>query len=75
LRRRSDGDIKIYTYFRFHEVFAVLTLVVALLAAKHVPLLSGLPLAQATGIVCFSFAIFLSLRIYSAELARIRSQL
>jgi len=60
--------------FRFYEVVSVLTLVVALLIAKHVPVLSGLPLAQMTGIVCFLFAIFLSLRIYGAELARLRAE-
>ena len=60
--------------FRFHEVVSVLTLVVILLIAKHVPFVSELPLAQMTGIVCFLFAIFLSLRIYNAELARIRAE-
>jgi uncharacterized membrane protein len=60
--------------FRFHEVVSVLTLVVALLVAKHVPVVSGLPLSQMAGIVCFLFAIFLSLRIYNAELARIRTE-
>lgn len=60
--------------FRFHEVASVLTLVVALLVAKHVPVVSALPLTQMTGIVCFLFAIFLSLRIYNAELAHIRTE-
>jgi formate hydrogenlyase subunit 4 len=60
--------------FRFYEVVSVLTLVVALLVAKHIPIVSELPLAQMTGIVCFLYAIFLSLRIYNAELARIRAE-
>ena len=60
--------------FRFAEVVSVLTLVVILLAAKHVPVVNTLPLAHITGIVCFAFAIFLSLRIYTAELARIRAE-
>jgi uncharacterized membrane protein len=60
--------------FRFHEVVSVLTLVVVLLVAKHVPVVSALPLAQMTGIVCFLFAIYLSLRIYNAELARLRAE-
>ena len=60
--------------FRFHEVVSVLTLVVVLLVAKHVPVVSALPLTQMTGIVCFLFAIFLSLRIYNAEIARIRAE-
>ena len=59
---------------RFSEVVPVLGLVLALLAAKHVPALDFLPLAHMTGIVCFSFAIFLALRIYNAELARIRAE-
>jgi hypothetical protein len=60
--------------FRFHEVVSVLTLIVALLIAKHIPAAGALPLSQMTGIVCFLFAIFLSLRIYNAELARIRAE-
>ena len=60
--------------FRFYEVVSVLTLVLALLIAKHIPIAGALPLAQMAGIVCFLFAIFLSLRIYNAELARIRAK-
>ena len=60
--------------FRFAEVVSVLTLVVVLLIAKHIPFVSELPLAHITGVVCFAFAIFLSLRIYNAELARIRAE-
>lgn len=60
--------------FRFSEVVSVLTLVVAFLIAKHIPALADLPLSQMTGIVCFLFAIFLSLRIYNAELRRIRAE-
>jgi hypothetical protein len=37
-------------------------------------LLAGLPLTSITGIVCFAFAIFLSLRLFQAELARIRAE-
>lgn len=59
---------------RFSEVIPVLALVLSLLAAKHVEALSFLPLAQMTGIVCFAFAIFLALRIYNAELAKIRAE-
>jgi hypothetical protein len=59
---------------RIPEVAAVLTLVLALLAAKHVPQLSFLPLSHVTGIVCFSFAIFLALRIYRAELDKLRAR-
>lgn len=59
---------------RPREVSLVLALIVSLLAAKHIPFLDFLPLAHITGVVCFTFAIYLSLRIYSAELARIRSE-
>ena len=58
---------------RLSEVVPVLALVLALLAAKQVPALDFLPLSQITGVVCFSFAIFLSLRIYQAELKRLRA--
>ncbi len=59
--------------FRISEVAAVLALVAAMLLAKHVPLLSLMPLSQMAGIVCFAFAIYLALRIYGEELARIRA--
>jgi hypothetical protein len=56
------------------EVASVLALVVLLLIGKHVPVLNALPLTNITGIVCFAFAIFLSLRIFQFELARIRAE-
>ena len=56
------------------EVASVLALVLSLLIAKHVPLLSQIPLTNITGIICFAFAIFLALRIFQAELARIRAE-
>jgi hypothetical protein len=59
---------------RVSEVGSVLGLVVLLIIAKHIPALSGLPLTSITGIVCFAFAIFLSLRICQSELARIRAE-
>lgn len=59
---------------RPREVALVLTLIVTFIAAKHIPIFEFLPLAQMTGVVCFAFAIYLSLRIYRAELARIRSE-
>jgi hypothetical protein len=60
--------------FRSAEVVSVLMLVVALIVAKHLPLFAFLPLSQITGIVCFMFAIYLSLRIYDAELKKIRAE-
>jgi hypothetical protein len=59
---------------RVREVASVLALVALLLVAKHIPVLGDLPLTQVTGIVCFAFAIFLSLRIFQFELARIRAE-
>jgi uncharacterized membrane protein len=59
---------------RTHEVVSVLALIVLLIIGKHVPFLDGLPLTNITGIVCFAFAIFMSLRIFQAELARIRAE-
>lgn len=59
---------------RIPEVATVLALVLALLAAKHVPQLGFLPLSQMTGIVCFAFAIFLALRIYREELEKLRAR-
>lgn len=43
--------------FRPYEVWIILAIVLVMLAAKHVPMLSFLPLTHAIGIVCFSFAI------------------
>jgi formate hydrogenlyase subunit 4 len=59
---------------RLHEVGSVLALILLLLIAKHVPVVNTLPLTNITGIVCFTFAIFLSLRIFQVELARIRAE-
>jgi len=59
---------------RVPEVVSVLALVAILLIAKHLPVVSALPLTQATGIVCFAFAIFTSLRLFQFELARIRAE-
>jgi hypothetical protein len=59
---------------RVSEVGSVLGLVLLLIIGKHIPLLSGLPLTSITGIVCFAFAIFLSLRIFQFELARLRAE-
>ena len=59
---------------RIPEVASVLILVLLLLAAKHIPAFDALPLTNITGIVCFAFAIFMSLRIFQAELARVRAE-
>jgi hypothetical protein len=56
------------------EVAYVLTLILSLLIMKHVPFFEFLPLSHITGVICFTFAIYLSLRIYRAEIARIRSE-
>ena len=59
---------------RPREVSVVLALVLALIAAKYTELAALLPLSHIAGVVCFAFAIYLSLRIYRAELARVRSE-
>ena len=59
---------------RVPEVASVLAFVAVLLVAKHLPVVSALPLTQMTGVVCFAFAIFMSLRIFQFELARIRAE-
>lgn len=59
---------------RVSEVAPVLALVVLLLIGKHVPVVNALPLTNIAGIVCFAFAIFLALRIFQDELARIRAE-
>jgi hypothetical protein len=59
---------------RPREVAFVLALVLSLLVAKHIPAASFLPLSNLIGVTCFAFAIYLSLRIYRAELLRIRSE-
>ena len=59
---------------RLSEVASVLALVLLLLVGKHIPILDALPLTHITGIVCFAFAIFLCLRLFQFELARIRAE-
>jgi hypothetical protein len=59
---------------RVPEVASVLALVLLLLIAKQVPFFDALPLTNITGIVCFAFAIFLSLRLFQFELAKLRAE-
>ena len=49
-------------------------LILLLIIAKHIPFFDALPLNNITGIVSFSFAIFLCLRLFQFELARIRAE-
>jgi hypothetical protein len=58
---------------RVREVATALTIILALLAAKHLPVLGFLPLSQMAGITAFSFAIFLALKLYQYELAQLES--
>ena len=58
---------------RVPEVASVLALLLVLLIAKQIPFFDGLPIKNIMGIVSFSFAIFLSLRLFYFELARIRA--
>lgn len=59
---------------RVPEVASVLALLLVLMIAKQIPFFYGLPINNIMGIVSFSFAIFLSLRLFQAELARIRAE-
>jgi hypothetical protein len=52
---------------RWQEVALPLVLIVFLLIGKHVPATGQLPLGQLAGIVSFSYAIFLSLRLIQGE--------
>jgi hypothetical protein len=52
---------------KWQEVAVALSVVIALLIGKHIPLVSQLPLARVTGILCFSYAIFLSLRLLKVD--------
>jgi hypothetical protein len=52
---------------KWQEVAVALTVVVILLAAKHLPVVSQLPLARVIGILCFGYAIFLSLRLLKSD--------
>ena len=59
---------------RLHDVASVLALLLLLLIARQIPYFDGLPIKSIMGIVSFSFAIFLSLRLFQFELARIRAE-
>ena len=69
--RRQSGQLARRTglSLKWQEVAVALTVVVALVIARHVPMLAGLPLARVTGIACFGYAIFLSLRLLQSETA------
>lgn len=59
---------------RVPEVAAVLALLLILLIAKQFPMFAGLPVKSIMGIISLSFAIFLSLRLFQFELAKIRAE-
>jgi hypothetical protein len=59
---------------RVPEVASVLALLLILLIAKQFPLFDGLPIRNIMGIISLSFAIFLSLRLFQFELAKIRAE-
>ena len=52
---------------KWQEVAVALSVVFALVVAKYMPIVSQLPLARVAGIVCFSYAIFLALRLLQAD--------
>ena len=59
---------------RVPEVASVLALLLLLFIAKQLPFFAALPITSIMGIVSFSFAIFLSLRLFQSELAKIRAE-
>jgi hypothetical protein len=59
---------------RVPEVASVLALLLLLLIAKQIPFFAVLPITSIMGIVSFSFAIFLALRLFQFELAKIRAE-
>ena len=52
---------------RWQEVAVPLFVIIALLVLKHVPWTESLPLARAAGVVAFSYAAFLALRLIQGE--------
>jgi hypothetical protein len=58
---------------RVPEVASVLALLLVLLIAKQFPMFDGVPIKNIMGIVSLSFAIFLALRLFQFELAKIRA--
>ena len=59
---------------RVPEVASVLALLLILLIAKQFPMFAGLPLKNIMGIISFSFAIFLSLRLFQFELQKAEAE-
>ncbi len=60
-------DWRIILNLRWQEVAVPLAVVFLLVVLKHVPATSHLPLARAAGVVSFSYAIFLALRLIQGE--------
>jgi hypothetical protein len=59
---------------RIPEVASVLAVLLVLLIAKQFPIFDGIPIQNIMGIISFSFAIFLSLRLFYSELAKMRAE-
>ena len=59
---------------RVPEVASVLALLLVLLIARQFPMFDGVPIRSIMGIISLSFAIFLSLRLFQFELAKIRAE-
>lgn len=58
---------------RVPEVASVLALLLVLLIAKQFPMFDGVPIKNIMGVVSLSFAIFLALRLFQFELAKLRA--
>jgi hypothetical protein len=59
---------------RVPEVASVLALLLVLLIARQFPMFDGVPIRNIMGIISLLFAIFLSLRLFQFELAKIRAE-
>lgn len=56
-------------HLKWQEAAIALIVILALIGAKHLPALAGLPMAQLTGIACFAAAIFFAYRLMQIDIA------
>ncbi len=59
---------------RIPEVASVLAVLLVLLITKQFPIFDAIPIQNIMGIISFAFAIFLSLRLFQSELAKMRAE-
>jgi hypothetical protein len=59
--------VETFVTLRWQEVALPLVLIVFLLVGKHMPVTEHFPLGRTAGVIAFSYAIFLSLRLIQGE--------